>query len=112
MAMVRQDVEERAHQVEVLTSYIRDLEDGADALADELACRVDALLVVGNVGWQLARAGAAHDLVDLGDGLLQDVGWADIDLRDDDHDWHVEGEGDAEMLLTHTHKAVVGCDHK
>ena len=38
-AVVREDVEELAHEVEGFARHVRDLEDGADALADELGLR-------------------------------------------------------------------------
>jgi len=46
MAMVRKDIEERPHEIQVLAGDVGDLEDGADSLADELSRGVDALLSV------------------------------------------------------------------
>jgi hypothetical protein len=30
--------------------------------------------------------------------LFKDLGWADVDFGDDDHDGDVQGEGNAEVL--------------
>lgn len=37
---------------------------------------------------------------------------ADINLGNDDHDGDVESHGNAEVLLAHADKAVVGCHHE
>lgn len=110
--MVRQDVEERADQVEILPCDVRDLEDGADALRDELSGCIDAALAVGDEDRDLACAGRLEDPRYLRDSLLEDVRWADVDLSDDDHHGNVERERDTEMLFAHADEPVVRGDHQ
>ncbi|KFY19021.1 hypothetical protein V491_04625 [Pseudogymnoascus sp. VKM F-3775] len=112
MAMVRQDVEERADQVEVLASDIRDLEDGANAPRYELGGSVDAAFAVGDEDGDLVRTGRLENPPQLRDCLLEDVRWAYVDLGDDDHHWHVEREGDTEVLFAHANEPVVRSDHQ
>lgn len=111
-AVVGEYVEERADEVEVLARHVGHHEDGADALADELRGRVDALLAVADEGGYLAGAGRLHDLGDLRHRLGQDVGRADVDLGHHHHDGHVERQRDAQVLLGHAHQAVVGRHHE
>lgn len=112
VAVVRQDVEELADEVETLARDVGHLEDGADALADELGGRVDAVFAALDEDGDFAGAGGLEDLLQLGEGLLEDVGRADVDFGDDDHDGHVEREGDAEVFFGHADEAVVGRDHE
>ena len=93
-----QDVEERADQVETFTRDVGNLEDGADALRDELAGGLDGFLVVLDENRDLAGAGGFEDARQLGDGLLQDLRRTDVDLGDNDHDWDIEREGNAKMF--------------
>ena len=91
VSVVRQDVQEGAHQVEALARDVGHLEDGADALGDELRGRVDRVLAVLDEDGDLARAGGLEDAGELGDGLLEDLRGEDVDFGDDDHDGDVEG---------------------
>lgn len=111
-AVVGEDVEERANQVEVFAGDVRDGEDGADALGDELRGGVNALLAVADEGRYLPRVWALHDLLDLRYGLLQDVGRANVDFGDDDHDRDVQSQSNAQMLFAHTNETIVGCHHE
>src|SRR4051812_42333330 len=111
-AVVREDVEERADQIEVLARHVRHLEDGADPLAHKLSSRVDALFVVLDEDGYLPRPRALQDPRYLRDGLLQNLRRANVDFRDDHHDWHVQGKCNAQVLFAHADEAVVGRNHK
>lgn len=110
--VVRQHVQEEPHKIEVLAGDVGHLEDGAYPLADKLSRRVDALFAVCDKGWHLSGAGTLHDLVDLADGLLENVGRANVNLGDDDHDGNVERQRNAQVLLAHSNQSIVGRDHK
>jgi hypothetical protein len=43
---------------------------------------------------------------------LQNVGWAHVDLGDDDKDGNAECQGEAQMLFGHAHDAGVSSDHQ
>ena len=57
ISVVRQYVEERPDQVEGFARHVRDLEDGADALADELGGRFDGVFSGLDENGYLARTG-------------------------------------------------------
>jgi len=52
---------------------------------------VDALLAVLDEDWNLPRSWRLENLGELGDGLLQNLRWANVDFGDDNHDWDVQG---------------------
>lgn len=112
VAMVRQHVQKGPYKIEVLAGDVGHLEDGTYPLAHKLGRRVDALFAGCDKGRHLSRPRALHDLVDLANGLLEDVGRANVNLGDDDHDWHVERKRNSQMLLAHTNQSVVGRNHK
>ncbi len=112
MAVVRQDVQEGSDMVESFACDVADLEDGADTLTDELrGCR-DGLLVRGDEDGDFAGARGFEDAGKLGDRLLEDLRWANVDFSDDYHHRDIEGEGDAQMFFGHTDETIVGCDHE
>lgn len=88
--VVGEDIQERPHKVEALSGHVGDQKNGAYPLADELCSGVNALLAVANKGWYLSGAWTFHDLGDLSDGFLEDIGGADINLGHHHHDGDVE----------------------
>ena len=56
VAMVGKNIEECADQVERFAGNIGDLEDGADALGDELCGCLDSVSPVLDKDWDLPRA--------------------------------------------------------
>lgn len=112
VAVVWDDVEESADEIERMASYVGDLEDWADTLTDELCSGVYAFLLVLDEDGYFSGAGRLENLGQLGDGLLENVRRTDVDLGYANHDWDIEGQGDAQMLLTHADQAIVGSDHE
>ncbi len=129
VAVVGKDVEEGSDEVEGFAGDVGDLEDGTDALGDELRCGLNGICTVFDEDGDFASTGRLEDAGELGDGLLQDLGWADVDFGDDDHHWHVKREGDAQMLsgivsaltkyerhqinsLAHANQTIIGGDHE
>ena len=98
VAMVGEDVEEGSDEVEGFACDVGDLKDGADSLGDELCRSLDGVGAVFDKNGDFAGAGGFENAGQLGDGLLQDVRWANVDFGDDDHHWHVKCERDAEVL--------------
>lgn len=88
--VVREDIQERPHKVEALPSHVGDQEDGAYPLANELCSGVNALLAIADKSWDLSGAWTLHDLGDLSNGFLENIGWADINLGHHYHDGDVE----------------------
>lgn len=70
ITVVRKDVEECSHEVEILASDIGDLEDGAYSLADELSSSLDRLFAVLDEDWDFASARRFQYSGKLSDGLL------------------------------------------
>lgn len=70
MTVVWDDVEEGANEIERLTSYVGDLEDRADTLADELSGGIYAFLLVFDEDWNFPCARRLENLGQLSDGLL------------------------------------------
>ena len=129
VAMVGKDVEERANEVERFTGDVGDLKDGADALGDELGGGLDSIGTVFDEDGDLPCAGGLEDAGQLGDRLLQDLRWANVNLGDDHHHRNVQSKGDAKMLsdnesaftvclwhmasiLAHPNETVVCSDHE
>lgn len=110
--MVRQNIQKRAYKVEIMARDVRDLENGAYSPGDELCSSVDALLSVLNENWDFPRALGFQYLGKLRYCLLQNLGRADIDFSDDDHDGYVESQGNTEMLFRHADEAVIGSNHE
>ena len=98
VTVVREDVEKRADQVQILARHVRDLKDGTYTLAHKLGGCIDALLVVLDENGYFPCPGALENPRDLGDGLLQNLRRADIDFRDNHQDRHVERQGQPEMF--------------
>ena len=88
--VVGEHVEEHTNEVEGFAGDVADLEDGADALGDELRSGDDCFVAVSDEYGDFASSGRFKDAGKLGDGLLEDVGWADVNFGDDDHDGDVE----------------------
>ena len=59
---------------------------------------VDAFFASLDEDGDLARPLGFEDLRELGDGFLENLGRADVDLGDNDHDGNVERESEAEVL--------------
>ncbi len=53
----------------------------------------------------LLHARLAQDGVELGEGVLQDVVRADVNLGDHKEDGHLQGQGHSHVLLAHTHNS-------
>jgi hypothetical protein len=60
--------------------------------------------------WTFTDARALEHSRELCEGLLEDVGGADVDLGDDEEDGHLKGMRDAEVLFAHADNAGVGAD--
>lgn len=112
VAVVREDVEEGAHEVEAFAGHVRDLEDGADALGDELSGGRDGLLAVLDQDGNFARAGGFEDTRYLRDGLFEDVRRANVNFGDDDQDGDVKGQSNTEVFFGHADQAVISSDHE
>lgn len=74
------------------------MEDGADALADELSGGFDGVFSVLDEDRNFAGAGRFENAGKLSDGLLEDLGWANVDFGDYYHYWNVQGEGNTQMF--------------
>lgn len=96
--MVRECVKEHANQVNIVASDVGHLEDGTYAAGHKLGRSVYALLPVFNEDWYLVRTRRFENFRQLRNGLLENLGWTDIDFSDDNHDWHFHGKCNAEML--------------
>ena len=46
MSVVREDIQESPHKIQILSSDVGDLEDGTYPLTDELSCSVDGVLAI------------------------------------------------------------------
>ena len=88
--IVREDVQESPNKVQVLTRDVGYLKDRTDPLADKLSRRADAFLSILDEDGDFSRTRAFQYPGDLCDGLLQNMGRADVDFGDDDHDGDVE----------------------
>lgn len=111
-SVVRKNIQESSHEVQVLSCDVGNLKYWAYSVTDELSGRVDALLPILDKGWHLAGSRASHNLGDLCNCLLQDVGRANVNLGHDNHDGHVERKGDSQMLFAHSDQSVVRSNHE
>ena len=98
MTVMRQDIEERPHKIETLTSNIGYLEDWTYPLADELCRCVHRLHSVFNEDWYLSCPLRLENADKLRNSLLQNLRWANIDLGDDHHDGHIQRKCNAQMF--------------
>jgi hypothetical protein len=112
VAVVGQNVEEGAHKVEIVSSDIGDLEDGAYSPRHKLGGCVDALLLVLDEDWYLASAGGLQDFGELRDGLLQNLRRANVDFSDADHDRDIERKSNSKVLFAHADQSVVRGHHE
>lgn len=101
IAMVRKNVEEGTNEVKGFAGDVGDLKDRADSLRDKLCGGLDSISTVFNEDGNLPCAGRFEDACQLGNGLLQDLRWANVNLGDDHHHRNVQGEGDAKVLSDH-----------
>ena len=99
MTVVGEDVEEGSDQVQTFTCYVADLEDGADALGDEGCGGVDRVLARFNEDGDLAGAWGLENAGQLHYGLLEDLGWADVNFGDHDHDGDVQCKSDTKVFF-------------
>ena len=70
MAVVRQDVQEGADEIQRLAGNIRNLEDGAYSLGDELSCGLDGLPTILDEDGDFASTRRLQDTSELRDGLF------------------------------------------
>ena len=129
IAVVRKNVEECADKVQGLTRDVGDLEDGADALGDKLGGGLDSVGAIFDKDGDFPCARRFEYASQLGDGLLQDLRRAYVNLCNDYHHRNVQGEGDSEMLsrvlsasvlsqvlsmtiLAHSNETIIGSDHE
>ena len=98
IAVMGQDVKECSDEIEAFTSDVRDLEDGADSLANKLGSGLDGFVAVLDENGYFPGAWRLENAGELRYGLLKNLGWANVDFGDHYHDWDVEGEGDSQML--------------
>lgn len=129
IAVVRKDVEECADKVQGLASDVGDLEDGADALRDELGGGLDSVGAIFDEDGYFPCTRRLEYASQLGDGLLQNLRRAYVNLCNDYHHRNIQGEGDSEMLsrvlsasvlsqvlsipiLAHSNQTIIGSDHK
>jgi len=95
---MRQDVEKHAHKVEIVTRDVGHLKDGTYTARYKLGCSVYAVFSILDGNGDLACTGRFEDFGELGNGLFEDLWWANINFSDDDHDRHVECKCNTEML--------------
>lgn len=98
VAMVREDVEEHADQIKVVSCNVGDLEDGADPARYKLSSSIYALLSVLDEDGDFSRAWRLEDFSQLSDGLLENLRWTNVDFGNDHHNGDVECESDAKMF--------------
>ena len=98
ITMMRQDVQEGPHQVKVLPSDVGDLKNRAYSLADKLGCGLNGLITVLDEDRNFLRSRGFQYACQLGDSLLQNLRWANIDFGYDDHDRHVQCKRDTQVL--------------
>src|ERR1700712_4446515 len=94
LAVVWQDVQELAYEIQGLASNVRDLEYRTDALADELSSSVYTIFTVLDEDRNLARAWGLEDFGELGKRLLQNLRRTDVNLGDDNHNRNVQRQRD------------------
>ena len=111
-AVVREDVQERPYQVQILSCDIGHLENRTYPLADKLSRCVDTLLTVFDERGNFSCSRTFHDFRDLRYRLLKNMGRTNVDFGDDHHYGNIERQRNAQVLFTHTNEAVVGCNHK
>ena len=93
--VVREYVEEGPDKVEGFARDVRDLEDRADALTDKLGGGLDGVFPGFDEDWDFAGAGRFEYAGELGDGLLEDLGWTDVDFSDYYHYRNIQSKGNA-----------------
>lgn len=81
-----------------MTSNVGHLENGTYAAGHKLDRSVYAFLSVLDEDGYFVRTRRFENFRQLRYGLLENLGRADIDFSDDNHDWHFHSECDAEML--------------
>ena len=111
-SVVRKDIKEEAHQVEILASDVGHLEDGTYSMADKLRCSIYAVLPIFDKGWDFARAGAFHDFGNLSDAFLKNVGRANVNFGNNHHDRYIQRQGNSKVFFAHGSKAMICGDHK
>ena len=74
------------------------MEDGANALTDKLGRGFDSVFSVFDEDGDFAGAGRFEDTGKLGDGLLEDLGWTDVNFGNHYNNWDIKGEGDTQMF--------------
>src|SRR6266536_2872052 len=112
VSVVRQDIQECAHQIETLTCDVRNLEDWAYPLRHELSSGIDSVLPRLDEDWYFSRTRRLENTSQLGYCLFENLWWADIDFGNHNHHWHIQGQSNAKMLFAHTNKSVIGSYHE
>lgn len=90
MSVVRQDVQEGPHEIEVLASDVGDLEYRAYPLTDELSRSIDGVLTILNENWDFPCARRFQYPRELRNGILKDLRRANINFSNDYHNWDVQ----------------------
>eukprot|EP00047_Mylnosiga_fluctuans_P002563 m.225017 g.225017 ORF g.225017 m.225017 type:complete len:640 (+) comp11193_c0_seq1:93-2012(+) len=105
-------VQEHLQQGQPGAGNVGHVENGADAIRDEVGGGDNDIILVGDQQGHLAAARALEDLLQQDHGLLQHVGRADVDLGDDHKHRDVQRQCKAKMLSRHANDTHVGADHQ
>ena len=98
ITMMRQDIQEGPDKIKALPSNVRDLKDRTYPLADELGCGLNGLITVLDEDRNLLSSRGFQYPCQLGDSLLQNLRWTDINLSYDNHDRHIQCKRDTQVL--------------
>lgn len=98
IAVMWENIEEGADEVQRLASDVRDLEHGADALGDKLGGSLNSIGAVFDEDGNFPCARRLKDAGQLGDGLLQDMIGTDVNFGNDYHHRNIKGQGDTKVL--------------
>ena len=103
IAMVRQYVQKRSDQVQILACDIRYLEDRAYSLTNELSSGLDGFFMILDENWDFSCTWRFEYSGELRYCLLQNLRWANIDFGYDNHHRHIECQSNTQVLSKSIH---------
>ena len=89
ISVVRKYVEEDPDEIERFARDVGNLEDGADALTHELSGGFNGIFSRFDEDGDFPGARRFENAGKLGDGLLENVGRANVNFGDYNHDWDI-----------------------
>lgn len=98
MAMMGQEIQKRPYQIKAFSGHIRNLENRTYPLTDKLCRSIDSVFAGFYEDRNFSCPGRLEYSSQLGNRLLQNLRWADVDLGNDYHDRDIKCHSDSEML--------------